>query len=510
VGKVWNRKGQKMETFLETLVAVMSLKILLFILLGTSIGILIGALPGLGPTVGTTLMVPLTYGMDHLVAIILLIAVYVGAEYGGSITAILINTPGTTAATATLLDGYPLTQKGLPGKALTTSLTASTIGGIISTFVLLVLAIPLMRFALQFGPMEFFALGLFGLSLVAALSDKSMLKGIFAAFLGLLIASVGLDPITGVARYTFGGYYLLGGISLMPALVGLYAISEVLYMFLDKKKKKKSDKMSRKIISFQEFKDMLPVIFISSFIGSGVGIIPGAGGSIGGWFAYQQAQRYAKDKDEYGKGALSGVAASEAANNAVVGGALIPMLALGIPGSPTTAVILGALMLHGISPGPDIMKTDATLFYGIVIGMFITCICMFLIGYFLNNFWVKTVNISSHLISPIVLGIAIIGAYSVRGLMFDVYITLGFGVLGFFLRKFGYPLSPIVLALVLGNMMESNLRRSLLISRGSWGIFFTKPISIIFIVLAILSFVGPIAKNYFTKKKKTSETLSSS
>ncbi|MGD8113952.1 MAG: tripartite tricarboxylate transporter permease, partial [Sphaerochaetaceae bacterium] len=362
-----------------------------------------------------------------------------------------------------------------------------------------------MKVAIQFGPMEFFALGLFGISLVASLSNKSILKGILAGVLGLIIATVGIDPLTGHVRYTFGSYYLLEGISLMPALVGLYALSEVIFMFETQTKNEKSKKISsNQFITFKEFKDMLPVIFSGSFIGAGTGIIPGAGGSIGGWLSYQQAKRFAKDRDQYGQGALSGVAASESANNAVVGGALIPLLALGIPGSPTTAVLLGALMLHGVSPGPDIMTNDAPLFYGIVIGLFVTCIVMFFIGNLLRNFWVKMINIPSRIIAPIVLCISIIGAFSVRNLMFDVFVAVGFGILGYFMRKFDYPLAPTVLALVLGKMMESNLRRSLLISNGDWGIFLTKPISVIFLILAFISFFSPIIRNYLESRKMRS------
>jgi putative tricarboxylic transport membrane protein len=477
---------------------------LLIIMLGAVVGIAIGALPGLGPTVGTALMLPITFGMEPVSAIVLLVAVYMTAEYGGSITAILIATPGTTAATATVVDGYELTKKGLPGKALGASLTASTVGGIITTFVLVLFAVPLMSFALKFGPAEYFALGVFGLSLVASLSGKSLAKGLLMAILGLLIASIGLDPLTGQPRFTFGSIYLYEGVPLIAALIGLYALSEVFVMFLSKNENKnKTKSVARDYISFKEFKGLLPVILQSSFIGSIVGVIPGAGGSIAAWLAYQQSKRIAKDKEEYGKGALSGVAAPEASNNATVGGALIPLLSLGIPGSPTTAILLGAFMLHGLSPGVDLMETDAEIFYGIVVGLLVTCIFMFIIGYFMTNFWVKIISIPQSIIAPIVFAISIIGVFSIRNSMFDVYIALALGVLGFFLRKFNFPLAPIVLALVLGGMIESNLRRSLLISEGSWMIFLTNPISLVLIIISVLTFFIPIINSFKESKGKT-------
>lgn len=469
---------------------------------GALVGIMIGALPGLGPSVGTALLLPMTFGMDPLQAIILLVAIYITAEYGGSITAILIGTPGTTAATATVIDGYELTKQGKPGEALGASLTASTIGGIITTFVLVFLAVPLMNFAIRFGPAEYFALGLFGLSLVASLSGKSLAKGLLMAVLGLIISTIGFDPLTGHDRFTFNSVYLYDGIPLIAALIGLYALSEVFIMLLSKEQKTSKSKkaVSTKFLSLKKIKGLLPVIFQSSAIGSIVGVIPGAGGSIAAWLSYQQSQRIAKDKEKYGKGALSGVAAPEAANNATVGGALIPLLSLGIPGSPTTAILLGALMLHGLSPGVDLMETDGHIFYGLAIGMLITSLFLFAFGFLLTNVWIKLIQVSNYIIAPLVLGIALVGVFSIRNQMFDVYVALALGILGYFLRRFDYPLAPIVLALVLGGMMESNLRRALLISEGDWTIFLIKPISLVLILISLLTFVVPFIRNYRLNK----------
>lgn len=491
------------ENLLEAVKLIFTFESLILIFLGSAIGIVIGALPGLGPSVGLALMLPLTIGMTPTSAIVLLVAIYMTAEYGGSITAILIGTPGTSAATATVLDGYALTKKGQPGKALGASLTASTIGGMFTTLVLLFLTMPLMTMALKFGPAEYFALGIFGLSLVASLSGESMLKGLLMALVGLVIATIGLDPLTGTARFTFGSYNLYDGIPLIAALVGLYAISEVFIMLVQKEKKldaKISKKEVSNFISFKEFKMTFPVMLQGSVIGSIIGVIPGAGGSIAAWVSYQQSKRIAKDKDEYGKGALSGIAAPESSNNATVGGALIPLLSLGIPGSPTAAILLGAFMLHGLSPGVDLMETNGHVFYGLVIGLFITCIIMFIIGYSLTKVWVKIINVPTAYIAPIVLGISIIGVYSIRNMMFDVYLALILGVVGFFLRRYGFPLAPIVLALVLGNMIESNFRRALLISEGDWMIFIQKPISLVLILIALITFVVPMIQSMRKKK----------
>lgn len=489
-----------LNSIVESFQTIFSIQILLIILLGSALGIIIGALPGLGPTVGTTLMLPIAFDMPTIPAIILLISIYVTAEYGGSITAILISTPGTTAATATVEDGYPLTLKGEPGKALGASLVGSTIGGIMTSFVLLIFAIPLMKFALKFGPTEYFALGFFGLSLVASLSGKSILKGLLMAIFGLLLATVGIDHITGYSRFTFDSVFLYDGISLLPALMGLYAVSEIIIMFLsgeNKMIKEMKEKMNNQFIKLKEVISLLPVIFQSGIIGAIVGVLPGAGGSIGSWIAYDQSKRIAKDKEEYGKGALSGVAAPETANNATVGGALVPLLSLGIPGSPTTAVLLGALIFHGVSTGPDLIQKDPVLFYGIVLSMLVTSVFMFVLGYTLKNIWIKIIKLPNMVIAPIILAIAVIGTYSINNMMFDVYVMLIFGIIGFFLRKFDFPLAPIVLALVLGEIMESNFRRALMISDGSWLIFFTKPISLILILIAVMSFMTPIFKKIY-------------
>jgi putative tricarboxylic transport membrane protein len=485
---------------------ILTLGNLAVIVVGVIIGIIIGALPGLGPTVGMAMLMPITYGMDPTTGIVFLLAMYMSAEYGGSVSAILINTPGTAAAIATVIDGYPLAKNGYPGKALGVSLTASTLGGLFSVVCLICFSLPLIKVALKFGPPEYFALGVFGLSLVATLSGKDIAKGLLMAFTGLFLTTIGIDPISGSSRFTFGIPALFEGIPLVPTLLGLYALSEffsmVEAMHNEAKDKRQIEKaISSSFLTGSEIRSILPASLRGGIIGTIVGVIPGAGGSIACWIAYDQEKRLAKDKSLFGKGDLRGIAAPESANNATVGGAMIPLMTLGIPGSPTTAVLLGALMLHGLMPGPDLFEKNPDIVYGIFVGLCITCFAMFIIGFALSKVWSLTLNIQNSILAPVIFGLCIIGAYCGRYLMLDVYLALGFGVLGYIFKKCDYPMAPLVLALVLGGIMESNLRRSLLISVNHFSIFFTRPISCILIVVGFLSFFFPLLQSYMEKKR---------
>lgn len=494
---------------------VFTLQNIIAILIGTIVGIMIGALPGLGPTVGLTLLLPVTFGMDPTTGLILLTSLYMSAEYGGSVSAILLNTPGTAAAIATSLDGNALAKKGFPGKALGVSLTASTIGGILSVICLICFSMPLVKVALKFGPPEYFALGVFGLSLVATLSGKNVAKGILMASIGLLLTTIGIDPVSGSSRFTFGLVALYDGIPLIPTLLGLYAIAEVLFMaeglYKDAQRRKGIQKsVSSSFLNGKEIKKILPTTLRGGIIGTLIGVIPGAGGSIACWVAYDQEQRLVKDKSQFGKGDMRGIAAPESANNATVGGAMIPLMTLGIPGSPTTAVLLGALMLHGIMPGPDLFSHEPGIVYGVFVGLLVTCIAMFAVGFALSKVWSLTLNVHPAVLAPIILALCMIGAYSSRNLMLDVFLAFGFGILGYVFKKFEYPVAPLVLALVLGEIMESNMRRSLLMSNNDFSIFLTRPISAVLLIVALLFFFFPILQDYRAKqkaKKLTDETI---
>ena len=344
---------------------IATLPVLVAIFAGVLVGILCGVLPGLSASTTVALMVPFTFGMDPVVAVVLLVSVYLAGEYGGSITAIAIGTPGTPAAAATMIDGYELTKQGKPGLALTTSVVASSIGGIVGVFVLFAFSEPLARFALSFGAPEYFALAVFGLTIIASLSSDNLLKGFLIMFLGLFLKTIGLDGFTGEERYTFGIPKLMDGMSFIPALIGLFAMASVFYGVEEDLRRSDRVKLSFAMPKLRKLFGMWKVYLHASVLGSIIGVLPGAGATITSFICYNEVRRFSKNKDEFGKGALEGVAAPEAGNNAVVGGSMVPLLTLGIPGSATTAVLLGALMLHNIQPGPLLFQTNGEIVYGV-------------------------------------------------------------------------------------------------------------------------------------------------
>lgn len=467
------------------------------VIIGVSIGIIIGALPGLGPSIGVALLLPFTFGMDSSTGLILLTALYMGAEYGGSISAILIGTPGTAAAVVTVIDGYALNQKGFPGKSLSTSLYASTVGGLISVLFLVLLSVPLAKFALKFGPPEYFALGFFGLAIISSLSGKSLAKGLIMAIVGLVITTVGIDPISGAPRFTFGRMELLEGIPFLPALIGLFAISEVFTMLEEMLGGTKvTRKISGSLISWKEIKSLIPTVLRGATVGTFVGSIPGAGGNIASWISYDLEKRFSKHPEEFGKGSMAGIAAPESSNNASVGGALIPLLSLGVPGSPTTAILIGALIMHGLQPGPRLFVTNPDVVYSLFASLFLACIVMLFVGLSFTPLWIKILELPMSTMAPVVFALSVIGAFSVRSMIFDVVLAFIFGVFGYILKKYGFPLAPIVLAMVLGFMVEANFRRAMLLSRGDLMIFITRPLCVALLILALLSFMVPIYKEW--------------
>ncbi len=465
------------------------------VLVGAFLGYLIGAIPGLGPSLGVALLIPFTYGMDPVVSIVGLVALYAAAEYGGAISAVLINSPGTAAAVATSWDGYPLTKQGKAGLALSVSIVSSGTAIFISAFLLALTAIPLSEFALKFGPTEYFAMAVLGLSLVSGLSSGSPIKGAVSMGIGLMLATIGLDAQTGAPRFTPSPDFF-DGLPLVPVLLGLYALSEVLFMIEEGAAKKIKTEPLRGVfaVPFSSYAKLKTVILRGSVLGYGIGVIPGAGASIASFVSYAVTKRFSKNPEKFGHGEIAGVAASESANNGAVCGALAPLLALGIPGSPTTAIMIGALMVQGIQPGPLLFTNNPEIPYTIFASLWIGVPIMVFIGLAGARFWSQAANIPRPAIATIVSGICLVGAYSSYTTMFPVFVMTAFGIIGYILRKADIPLAPIILALVLGDMLESNYRRAMVISHGAWDIFYTHPLTMILLSISALSFIVPMFK----------------
>ena len=488
-----------LEHLMEAFSNLASWQPLLAIVVGVIVGVLAGAMPGLSPSTAVALLVPFSYQMQPTLALILLSSIYIAANYGGSITAVLINTPGTPSAAVTTIDGYPLTLKGEAGKGLGTALISSTIGGAFGVVILILFAVPLAKFALKFSAADYFALSLFGLTTVASMGSGNIVKSLMAIALGLFIKTVGIDPISGVSRFTFGIDDLYDGFNLVPALIGLFAVSVVFSKIEeDKLGSKAMIKISNKLPAFIELWKIKFTVFRSSLIGTIIGIFPGAGATIAAFISYDVAKRSSKTPEEFGKGCLDGVAAAEGANSSSVGGALVPLLALGIPGSATGAVLLGAFMLHDLNPGPLLFKDSPEVVYGIFASLLLANLVMLLLGIFGNRFFIKVVSVPEKIMYPMILMISIIGSFAVNGSMFDVYACMGFGVLGWLLKRFDFPVPPVVLGIVLCKMVEENFRRAVMMD--GYSIFFTDKLSLFMITLALLSFLIPVYKQFKSRK----------
>ena len=470
--------------------------VFLLMIFGVVSGITIGALPGLTSTMAMAVLLPVTFGMEAKMSFALLLSVYCGAIYGGSITAILINTPGTPSAAATTFDGYALAKRGQAGKALATSTLSSSIGGIISVLLLTTIAPILAKFTLRFAAPEFFALAVFGLSIIASISNKNIVKGLMAGFFGLIIASIGLDPISAIPRFTFGRTELL-----IPLMVGLFALPqcfvEMESMFKDKTILKG---VHSKLINFKEFLSILPTIIKSALMGAFIGAVPGAGGDIAAFTAYNEAKRNAKKNENFGTGELKGIAAPEAANNASTGGAMIPLLSLAVPGDSNTAVLLGGLIIMGLQPGPLLFTQQSDIVNSIFAIMLLANIFMGIIGLAGIRFFVKALSVPKQIIVPVVLTLSVVGSYSMNNSIFDVFVTIVFGIIGYVMLKADVIVSPIVLAVILGPMAETNYRRALIMFDGNYSFLYNRPITVVFLSLAIFTIVSSLFKQKLFKR----------
>ena len=475
-----------------------------FLIIGVAGGIIVGALPGLTASVGIILLLPFVYYLDTSTAMVMLCGMFCGGIYGGSISAILISTPGTPSAAATVLDGYPLAQKGEAGKAIGVATIASTSGGIISTFCLMFIAPQLARVALKFGPEEYFALTVFGLTVIASVSGKSLTKGLISGFFGLLIATVGIDPVEGYARFSFNIPNLMAGFTLLPVLIGLFAISQIFIQLelIGKKIKKYDQKIGKVLPSFKELKKLFPIIISCSFLGTFIGVIPGTGGAIASFLAYNEARRWSKDPDSFGKGNLAGIAAPEAANNGTTGGAMVPLLTLGIPGDVVTAVMLGSLLLIGLRPGPLLFKENPEVVSAIFAGLLLANVLILLLGVLSVRIFPQILKVPHSLLFPIIFTLCFLGSFSLNNSVYDMLIALIFGIVGYMMRRNGFPAAPAVLGVILGPIAEDVLARSLIISHGDWTTLFKAPIAIFFYVISTLSLAYSLRRQFVAKKKE--------
>ena len=495
-------------SFLEQLLAGFATTLhwpgIVVMIAGVAWGIIGGAIPGISGAVAMALALPYTFSLDAATALVMLAGVWAGANYGGSIPAILIRIPGTPAAAAALLDGYELNKQGLASKALGISLVCGTIGGLISIIVLIAMVVPLGNLVLAFASPETFMLALFGLTLIAGLTERSFLKGLAAGFFGLLLTTVGLDTLTGSLRFTFGRSELLSGMDIVSVMVGLFAVSEMFYQIAHPagRAPEVEGKASTAFPTLAELRSVSRATVVGTIVGIIVGIMPGAGATASSFVAYNEAKRWSKRPDLFGKGSLEGVAAPETANNAVQGGDLVPTLALGIPGSNSAAIMLAALILHGIVPGPFLMSRHTDLVFTLFAGLIMVNLLMIPVGVVILRGCMAILKLSPPVLVGAILAIVVIGTYAGDLFILNPLLALGFGIIGYGMRVYGFSAAATVLGMVLGGLVESELRRSLLISLGSWSIFVTRPISAVLLVMTVGVLLYPAVMYARTRRRQ--------
>lgn len=485
-----------MSDAVDGLVLLLQLKPLLFLVVGVLAGMVVGAVPGLSTTMSIALLLPFTFVLDPLDGIALLLGMYFASVYAGSIPAILLRMPGTPAAAATLLDGYPMYQQGRGGKALTVSLVASTVGGLIGGVLLLFFAPTLAGYALKFGPAEFFMLSVFALALIASMSEGQMIKGVLSGLAGLLIATVGIDPIGGYPRFTFGNNDLLAGLGFIPVLIGLFGVAEALLRFEASvvARRTGTQGLGTFRLTGPELRRITPATLYSSFIGFVVGVLPGTGGDIGSFVAHNESKRVARDKSRFGKGDMRGVAAAESANNSAVPGSIAPTLVLGIPGNSAAAVLLGALTVHGLQPGPQLLTGSGQLVYAIFWALILIPLVMLVVGLLGIRLWGQVTRIPTRFLWPTILAISTVGAYAVRGTAVDVVVMAVAGVLGYLMVKNGFPPAPLVIGLIVGPIAETGFRRATILNGGSYD-WVLQPIPLVLLALSVATVATALVRS---------------
>ncbi len=473
---------------------------LVWAMVGSVIGTLIGVLPGIGPVSGIAILIPVIYGMNPASAMIMLTAMYYGTMYGGSTTSILVNVPGEASSVVTTLDGYQMARQGRAGAALAIAAIGSFVSGTLSILGLMLFAVPLTTLALKFGPAEYFGLMLLGLSSVTSLAGKSLVKALLSMIFGLMIATIGVDLSTGIARYTFEVPQLLDGIGFLVVAIGLFAVSEVLLAVEELGQARREPiPLGRVWLSWKEFAASWWAMIRGTVIGFYIGVLPAAGATIASFMSYDVEKRLAKDPSTFGKGDIRGVAAPESANNAAAVGNMVPLMTLGIPGSSTTAIMLGALMMLGVQPGPLMYQKNPDVFWGLIASMYIGNTMLLILNLPLVGLWVKILAIPERILYPLILAVSVIGVYGVSSSTTDLLLACGFGLLGYYMRKHDYPLAPAVLGVVLGGLMEQSLRQALVLSDGSYWILLQRPISLVLVVLSVASLVSPYLIAAFRK-----------
>lgn len=479
---------ESLQHLLSGFSVALSLQNLFFATIGCILGTLIGVLPGLGPAAGTALLIPITFRLEPTPAIIMLAAIYYGAMYGGTITSVLINVPGEAASVVTCLDGYEMAKQGRAGAALGIAAIGSFVGGTVATFGLVLVALPLARFALKFGPPEYFALLCVGLSLVMGLAGKSLTRALMMGMLGLIVSLVGVDPVEGAPRFTFGITQLLDGVRFVPVVMGFFGIGEIL---LNAERSLVGVMAGGgKVSSFLPRRQEWPVCVTSILRGAGLGfflgLIPGTNSAVAAFMSYVVEKKVSKHPERFGTGVIEGVAGPETANNSYANAALIPLFTLGLPGSPTIAILMGALIMNGLMPGPLLFQQHATFVWAVIASLYIGNVILLILNLPLVGLWAKLLKIPYESLVVLILVFCIIGAYSLNNSVFDIGVMIVCGVLGYIFKKLDFPMAPAILTLILGPLMERSLRESLSISQGDYSIFFTRPISLTLLVITAL------------------------
>ena len=493
-----------MSPFLAGLTTLTDPTLVFLLLCATLGGVVIGALPGLNATTGAALLLPFTLTMDPVPAIALLTAIYCSATFAGAITAILINTPGTSASATTCLDGYPMAQRGEAGRALGLAVVSSTVGGVFSVLVLMACAPILARAAYNFAPPEYFALTLFGLSMLISVGGGSAIKNLISGSFGILLATVGTDLLTSVKRFTFESPHLYDGIGFVPVMIGVFGISELIAQASRLNEKRERVMMDAiKLPSKEDYRRVWKTILRSSGIGTFIGVLPAEGATVASMIGYNEAKRWSKKPEEFGKGSPEGIAGSEAANNSATGGAMVPTLALGIPGSPTAAVILAGLLVHGLRPGPTMFTDQAEFAYAIFWSMLFVNLLFLLVGLYGARAFARVTLIPVTVLWPCVFVFSIVGAYALDQSMFDVWIAIAAGILGYFMRLYGFSVVPLAIGLILGGMLEQRLGQSMVMLDEKWWLMLSRPISLFFFILTALALFGRPVFQLINRTKAT-------